>query len=78
MIGINSVTDSVARPYRFAPARRCDQLPRLVFRRFLVAELVLQLQTRERLRKSSAAARSARHGRECARMRTRTGVCGDV
>jgi hypothetical protein len=59
-------------------ARRSDQLPRLVFRRFLLAELVLQLRTPERLRKSSAAARSARLGRECARVRTRTGVCGDV
>ena len=39
MLGINSVC-------HFAPARRCDQLPRLVFRRYLPAELTLQLQTR--------------------------------
>ena len=57
MIGISSVC-YFARPYRFAPARRCDQLPRLVFRCCLPAELMLQLQTHWGLRKSSAAARS--------------------
>lgn len=67
MLGINSVC-------HFAPARRCDQLPRLVFRRYLPAELTLQLQTRptvDGLRKSSAGRAIDRcsASRECARMR---------
>jgi hypothetical protein len=72
MLGINSVC-YFARTYRFAPARRCDQLPRLVLRRLLPAELMLQLQTHGGWRKSSAEeprdSNRCSVSRECARMR---------